>query len=111
MLAAVLHLGPAMFGAATWKGEGMTEDDAMPPGDMFLILRVIQLLFESLPELTLTLLLVLRGQSSWRVVASIAMSVASASFTMMDVSVGFERSRMVSREPRVETRATRSTGL
>ncbi|GMI29865.1 hypothetical protein TeGR_g14601 [Tetraparma gracilis] len=94
VLAALLHLTPAMHGAAMWKGEEQKETDVMHPGLLFMIGRITELLFEGLPELALSLLLAFRGQSSPKIIASLALSVASAAFVMMDVSVGFERGVM-----------------
>ncbi|GMI29742.1 hypothetical protein TeGR_g405 [Tetraparma gracilis] len=91
VLAALLHVTPAMHGAAVWKGEGRKENDVMDSGRLFMMGRITELLFESLPELALSLLLAFRGQSSPKIIASLALSVASAAFTMMDVSVGNER--------------------
>ena len=96
VLAALLHLTPVMHGAATWKGEGQKENDVVGPVLLFAMGRIGELLLESLPELALSLLLAFRGQSSPKIIASLALSVASAAFTMMDVSVGFERKEMVS---------------
>ncbi|GMI41435.1 hypothetical protein TeGR_g10266 [Tetraparma gracilis] len=91
VLAALLHLTPAMHGAAMWKGEEQKENDVMDSGMLFMMGRITELLCEGLPELALSLLLAFRGQSSPKIIASLALSVASAAFTMMDVSVGFER--------------------
>ena len=96
VLAALLHLTPAMHGAAMWKGEEQKENDVVPAGFLFMMGRISELLCEGLPELALSLLLAFRGQSSPKIIASLALSVASAAFVMMDVSVGFERGQMVS---------------
>ena len=96
VLAAVLHVSPVIHGMKVWKGEGATEDEA-DPYLTFLAGRIVELIFESLPELVLQLHMVYRGKVSRTVMASLSMSVASAAFMMMDASVGQERGFMVSR--------------
>ena len=97
VLAAVLHVSPVIHGMKVWKGEGATEDDGMDPYMAFISGRIVELIFESLPELILQLHMVYRGKVSRTVMASLSMSVASAAFMMMDASVGWERDMMVSR--------------
>ena len=94
VLAAVLHLTPLLHGMKVWKGEGFQADDVVDPYFAFILGRVSELIFESLPELILQLYMVFRGRTSPTIVASLSMSVASASFMMMDASVGFERKDM-----------------
>ena len=107
VLAAVLHVSPVIHGMKVWKGEGATEDEE-DPYRMFLLGRIVELIFESLPELILQLHMVYRGKVSRTVMASLSMSVASASFMMMDASVGWERQEMVSRHRQFFCRTRRS---
>lgn len=85
---AVLQLNPIVHGVAMWRGEEQGEDDVMPYVVLFMGNRMIELLFEVLPEVTLQLYVMFKtGEISKLAVFSIASSLLRAAFTMADCSV------------------------
>ena len=93
----LLHLNPLVHGLAVWSCAKQTEDDVMPPSMFFITGNLCELLFEVLPEFILSFYFVMHSEVVDRnVVVSMVVGVASAGFTLMDNSVMFERSSMVS---------------
>ena len=93
----LLHLNPLVHGLAVWSGAGQAEDDVMPPEMFFITGNLCELLFEVLPEFILSFYFVMHSEIIDRnVIVSMVVGVASAGFTLMDNSVTFERSSMVS---------------
>ena len=93
----LLHLNPLVHGLAVWSCAKQTEDDVMPPSMFFITGNLCELLFEVLPEFILSFYFVMHSEVVDRnVVVSMVVGVASAGVTLMDNSVMFERSSMVS---------------
>jgi|AACY02.8.fsa_nt_gi hypothetical protein len=69
---AVMQLNPLVHGMNMWRGVGNSEDDAVDPGTVFVMVRVIEIIFEVIPETVLQLFVIYhRKEISWMSVYSI----------------------------------------
>ena len=97
VVVALMQLNPLVHGLNVWRGVEQSEDDAMPPIFMFLMVRMGELIFEVMPETVLQLFVIYHTKDiSWTSTISILSSVVSAAFIMTDNSMMYERHVMVS---------------
>jgi hypothetical protein len=94
---AILQLNPIVDAWNVWKGTAMTEDDGMAPMLKYMVGRAIELVLESNPEAIIQLYIIYHSSVIPAVAYySIASSLVSAAFTMMDCSMMNEQENMVS---------------
>jgi hypothetical protein len=94
---ALIQFNPLVHSLNVWRGVEQSEDDAMDPFLMFLMVRMGELIFEVMPETVLQLFAIYHTKDiSWTSTISILSSVASAAFIMTDNSMMFEGGKMVS---------------
>ena len=94
---AILQLNPIVDAWNVWKGTEMTEDDGTTPMYKYLLGRGIELVLESNPEAIIQLYIIYHSSVIPAVAYySIASSLVSAAFTMMDCSMMNEQENMVS---------------
>ena len=97
VILALLQLNPLVHGLSLWRGVEQNELDTIHPNTMFTAVRIIELLFEVMPETVLQLFVIYHTKDVSGVVQfSILSSIASAAFIMTDNSMMKERGMMVS---------------
>jgi len=88
-------LDPVVYTYGKWSGKAKEEGAAMSSNGLLTYTKVIEMIFEALPQLILQVGALMRADSiSLLPAASICLSVATAGFIISDLSVGLERSLM-----------------
>jgi len=88
-------LDPVVYTYGKWSGKAKEEGAAMSSNGLLTYTKVIEMIFEALPQLILQVGALMRADSiSLLPAASICLSVATAGFLIADLSVGIERSFM-----------------
>mmetsp|Transcript_17485 Transcript_17485/g.35534 ORF Transcript_17485/g.35534 Transcript_17485/m.35534 type:complete len:615 (-) Transcript_17485:23-1867(-) len=98
-LMSLFMMTPIVDGYNVWTGKEHDNDELFNPDQMLVLSRVIELIFESLPESVLQSYIILNSTSSQvssLMIFSIFASLAAAAFIMTDSSVSYERNYMVS---------------
>jgi len=91
----LLFLDPAVHTFRTWSGAEAEEGTTKVPKELLFSTKLIEMLFEALPQLILQVGALMRADSiSLLPAASICLSVMTAGFIISDLSVGIERSAM-----------------
>lgn len=93
-------LGPILDDYNVWTGKEQDNEEAFGPAEMLVVSRVIEFIFESLPESVLQTYVLLNSSSveiSDIMLFSIFAYLAASVFKMTDSSVAYERSCMTSR--------------
>ena len=95
VLIALIQLNPLAHGLKVWRGVATSVDDVLQPFHVFIMVRVVELIFEVMPGMALQLYGIYHATHiSNTVVFSVLSSVASASFIMTDNGIMYERGEM-----------------
>ena len=95
VLQTLFLLNPVVYTFGKWSGKAKEEGAAMNSNQLLMFTKLIEMIFEALPQLILQVGALMRADSiSLLPVASICLSVATAGFLIADLSVGMERGFM-----------------
>jgi len=95
VLQTLFLLNPVVYTYGKWSGKVKEEGATLNSNQLLVFTKLIEMIFEALPQLILQVGALMRADSiSLLPAASICLSVATAGFLIADLSVGIERSFM-----------------